>query len=282
MHPTLRPLSLLLALLTGCAVPPPMPADAALVMALPTAPAPRSDRRTCAAILELPEGPTLALQPGARTHLEPVLEHPILGFTVPCGDLTGDGVPEVCGTHGIDVGPADGVLDHLLDAERILAADLDGDAIQELYLIDRGTVTQRRLDGPSPQDLVWPGAPYLVAADPDGDGLDSLWFSERGRVHEIDALDLEAGRSRLSPYRASSLFALQTGDYDRDGELEVALQTEDRILITELDGTRRLQIVPDPREASLALQLVGDGSSTDLLVEVDGGLVQVPAPLGCR
>jgi hypothetical protein len=102
------------------------------------------------------------------------------GFGLFCGDVSGDGLTDLCTDVGIDRHPVDGVFETSWTPteETLLSADLDGDGTQELYRYGSDVV---RIDGQQTGVLDLSAAPSLpgpftagAVGDWSGDGIDDL------------------------------------------------------------------------------------------------------------
>ncbi len=202
----------------------------------------------------------------------PVLEHPSVlefpttfedpappgGLPMLCGDVSGDGLGDMCASGTIDLGPVDGVVDRTLDWQsgapsRGFGADLDGDGTNELYLVHSDEIERYDLtqDTPStPPDATWHGAQafYAFPVDLDGDGVDSLiTFGQgtQGTIVEITDADFLANTSQPTDITTGFIHVV-TGDFDGDGSDELAFGGNTSVVILETDGTERLRIEPEP------------------------------------
>jgi hypothetical protein len=155
---------------------------------------------------EAGDTPEYVIAPGPLAQISaPALTHP---DTIPapwaaiafgqgriphCGDLNGDGLEDLCSTSEVHLTPFDGTADWTRPGdfyEQGLAADMDGDGVNELYIASGSTVERFTLSaaGTGPPPGVFEGleASYW-AMDLDEDGVDSLYTPGPGNMKEITA-----------------------------------------------------------------------------------------------
>jgi hypothetical protein len=222
---------------------------------------------------EYPDGvERLVYVPGPVSAVDdPVLDHPSIiefpnptdspaapgGLLMYCGDVSGDGLGDICGSGTIDFGPVDGQTDRRLDWQsgspsRGFGADLDGDGINELYLVGSSTIERYELTEPAhliAPSAIWngSGAFYAFPVDLDDDGIDSLItldFSGQGAVVEITDDDFLTNTARPTGFTTGFLHVV-AGDFDGDGQDELAFGGNP-VVILEKDGTELLYIEPTP------------------------------------
>lgn len=180
-----------------------------------------------------------------------------------CGDLTGDGVAELCVAEGVAVGPVDEIpfcsdepnsnfepvvlpLDLILPLEgtqwrRMVGADTDGDGRNELlvyqsgngdgtaaihHLVDIPLATTATLEDLAPAALGWnthTGLKHLFAADLTGDGRDNVVHVQADLVR----IGADPGDLLIDPHALlpvdSTGGGAAVGDFDRDGIYDIAL-----------------------------------------------------------
>ncbi len=179
-----------------------------------------------------------------------------------CGDLTGDGIAELCVSEGVATGPIDEIpycalwpdgadpvvlpLDLILPLEgtqwrRMVGADTDGDGRNELlvyqsgngdgtaaihHLVDIPLATTATLEDLAPAALGWnthTGLKHLFAADLTGDGRDNVVHVQADLVRiGADPGDLLIDPHALLPVDSTGGGAA-VGDFDRDGIYDIAL-----------------------------------------------------------
>jgi hypothetical protein len=203
---------------------------------------------------DMPDGDLAIVHGPLSAFLTPFLTVDILttgpGRLFACGDLTGDGIADLCGTTGVDAGPPDGVKETTFSpsllAETSYGADLNGNGVNELYVKGPSNTLVRRPPLGAVVDL--PGATWGSPAshswplDPDGDGTDELYVPTATGMVRIGEAEFAAGTSL--PTNLPLGDNLVSGDFDGDGVHEFAVTVDDGVLLVEADGTERLVLRP--------------------------------------
>ncbi len=207
----------------------------------------------------------------------------------PC-DVDADGQPDLCNSRGIDLGPVDGSPELFWDpevvpyGEALAIGQLDGEAVAFVRVPD-GIVripVASLLTTPGEVDLSsHPTSPAqtvsrLTAIDPDGDGTSDL-VSCAGIAGSFGVwlhTDFPSTPTLLLALTGDCT-DIEPGDFDGDGQLEVAVGYASRITIVELDGTERFTHIGayDPTADGLGIgidsaDIDGDGRD-DLLTCAD-------------
>lgn len=195
-------------------------------------------------------------------------------FLLDCGDVTGDGIDDLCTSNGIDHGPVDGVYDRTLSASvpgDLLVVDLDHDGTNEL--IERfGTHTFKR----GADEWVLPEHPgvyeALGSAPGAAGGDDELWFLQtatRALHHGPWGGPLEETSTRIPT--DALLHRLLFEDFTGDGIPEVVTWGAEGIDVYDLDGQHRVQWVSTFGQiTSASAGRIGDDPLGDLLLGFGG------------
>jgi hypothetical protein len=176
------------------------------------------------------------------------------GFSIEPCDADADGQNDLCTSRGIDLGPVDGTPDLYWDpgvdlySETLAIGKLNGDTVAFV-----GTPTgivripvASLLATPGVVDLtnqpVWPAENItrLTTIDPDADGTSDLISCARMGAFTRVWLhtDFDSAPTELLSI-VDGCTDLEPGDFDGDGQLELAVGYDSRITIVELDGTER-------------------------------------------
>jgi hypothetical protein len=176
-----------------------------------------------------------------------------------CGDVSGDGQPDLCGLGGVHFGPPSGApelefVDLPQNPQRI-AADLDGDGVNRLYFrLQSGRIAESpnlaslpTSDSPLPVDLESGRSSLghiLGVWDPEQDGTDSLLLQVSTRLYTVDDSQFGNPGTLIEPVTWPT-YGAWPGDFDGDGALELLLYHPQQrsLAIYEQDWTPRLQLL---------------------------------------
>ncbi len=206
-----------------------------------------------------------------------------------CGDLNDDGLEDLCSTFEVHLTPFDGTPDWTRPFDPNdygLAADLDGDGVNELYIVDQFDV-ERVTFAASPAAGLFEGlSHYYWVLDLDEDGTDSLYTHGFGGVRQITNADFLAGTVQDTVFNGELPRTMREGDFDGDGVLEVYMGFSSKVLLAESDGTVVLEIVADSNALTgyptgVAVGDADDNGIDDLLIGGGYETFYVPNPLDC-
>jgi hypothetical protein len=210
---------------------------------------------------------------------------PLEGFLVPdlvftgrrsvfCGDVSGDGLTDLCTDDGIDRHPVDGVYDLVWPQQphTLLSADLDADGTDELYLIgDDLIAVDGRLAGTLTNPPSLPG-PFLDGAVGDwtADGVDDLLLHTPMGLESI-TLDGTGQLVRTPVFPTlGTINVLNVGLAALDavpGD-ELVLVTQDTVRVFDATGAERAHWIPSDYSRSFGAELLVRRGVPDHLIVV--------------
>jgi hypothetical protein len=182
-----------------------------------------------------------------------------VGQGLHCGDVSGDGQPDLCGLRGVHFSPPSGppevsFVDLPQNPQRV-AADLDGDGVNRLYFrLQSGRIAESPdlsalapSDAPTTVELAngRSSLGHLIGVwDPDQDGADELLIRVSTGLYTVN--DAQFGEpGTLVDEISWDAHGAWPGDFDGDGEPELLVHhgAQRSLVIYERDWTPRLQLL---------------------------------------